>query len=165
MVTSAATGTYTYTLTCMSPAGSQSNSVHLMVQPVPALNITTTSLPSGQVGKAYSGALTATGGIPPYTWAVASGTLPAGLSLNASTGTISGVPATAESAAALTVRVTDTEKSAQSKDAALSLTIAAAASSGGGGGGSFDAVALIALLTLGCARALRPRLAREPLRG
>jgi len=164
MVTPAATGTYTYTLTCMSPAGSQSNSVHLMVQPVPALDITTTSLPSGQVGKAYSGALTATGGIPPYTWAVASGTLPAGLSLNASTGTISGVPATAESAAALTVRVTDSETSAQSKDAALSLTIAAAPSSGGGGG-SLDAVALIALLTLGCARALRPRLAREPLRG
>jgi hypothetical protein len=40
-----------------------------------------------------------------------------------------------------------------------------AASSGGGGGGSLDGVALIALLTLGCARALRPRVAREPLRG
>ena len=40
-----------------------------------------------------------------------------------------------------------------------------AAPSGGGGGGSLDAVALIALLTLGCARALRPRVAREPLRG
>jgi subtilisin family serine protease len=40
-----------------------------------------------------------------------------------------------------------------------------AAPSGGGGGGSLDAGALIALLMLGCARALRPRVAREPLRG
>ena len=162
--TPAATGTYTYTLTCMSPAGSQSSSAHLMVQPVPALAVTTTSLPSGQVGKAYSAVVTATGGIPPYTWSVASGTLPAGLSLGASTGTISGVPTTAESAAPLTLHVTDSEKSAQSKDAALSVTIAAAPSMGGGGG-SLDAVALIALLTLGCARALRVRVARRSLHG
>jgi len=135
-----------------------------MVQPVPALAVTTTSLPSGQVGKAYSAVVTATGGIPPYTWSVASGTLPAGLSLGASTGTISGVPTTAESAAPLTLHVTDSEKSAQSKDAALSVTIAAAPSMGGGGG-SLDAVALIALLTLGCVRALRSRVARRSLHG
>jgi hypothetical protein len=46
----------------------------------------------------------------------------------------------------------------------VTLTVQAPPS-GGGGGGSLDAVALIALLTFGCARALRPRVAREPLRG
>jgi subtilisin family serine protease len=51
--------------------------------------------------------------------------------------------------------------SAQNK---ATLTVQAV-SSGGGGGGSLDAVALIALLTLGCARTLRPRVARAPLRG
>jgi alpha-tubulin suppressor-like RCC1 family protein len=57
--------------------------------------ITTTSLPAGEVGTAYSQTLAAAGGIPPYTWTIASGTLPDGLSLDAATGTIAGTPTTA----------------------------------------------------------------------
>ena len=53
-------------------------------------SITTTSLPGGTIGQTYSSTLTATGGTPPYNWAVWSGSLPAGLTLNRSTGTISG---------------------------------------------------------------------------
>ena len=56
----------------------------------PPLQITTTSLPNGRVGTAYSATLTATGGRAPYSWSVTSGTLPAGLALNASTGAIAG---------------------------------------------------------------------------
>jgi hypothetical protein len=56
------------------------------------LGITTTSLPDGAVGTAYSQTLQVVGGVPPITWAVSSGTLPAGLTLNSSTGTISGTP-------------------------------------------------------------------------
>ena len=67
--------------------------------------ITTSSLPAGTVGVAYSQALGASGGTPPYTWSVASGSLPAGLSLAAG-GTISGTPGTAGSSS-FTVRVTD----------------------------------------------------------
>ena len=37
----------------------------------------------------------AQGGTPPYTWSLASGTLPAGLSLSATTGAIAGTPTTA----------------------------------------------------------------------
>jgi len=60
------------------------------------LGVSTTALPSAQVGEAYSATLTATGGTGPYTWSMApgSGPLPSGLSLNASTGVISGTPAT-----------------------------------------------------------------------
>jgi len=61
------------------------------------LGITTTSLPDGAIGTAYSQTLQAAGGVPPLTWAIASGTLPAGLALNASTGTISGTPTTSGS--------------------------------------------------------------------
>lgn len=61
-----------------------------------ALTITTTSLPGATQNVAYSATLTATGGTPPYTWSVASGSLPAGLSLAPSTGVISGTPTTAE---------------------------------------------------------------------
>ena len=41
------------------------------------------SLAAGTVGVPYSQALGASGGTPPYSWTVASGTLPAGLSLAA----------------------------------------------------------------------------------
>jgi hypothetical protein len=58
------------------------------------LTITTTSLPDGVVGTAYSQAVTATGGVPPYTWSISSGSLPAGLSIAPSTGVISGTPTT-----------------------------------------------------------------------
>ena len=61
------------------------------------LGITTTSLPDGTVGTAYSQTLQTAGGGPPLTWAVASGTLPAGLTLSTSAGTISGTPTIAGS--------------------------------------------------------------------
>jgi hypothetical protein len=53
-------------------------------------SITATSLPNGTVNTAYSATLAASGGTTPYRWSIASGTLPAGLSLAASTGVISG---------------------------------------------------------------------------
>ena len=59
-----------------------------------APTITTESLPDGEVGTVYSQTLTATGD-PTITWNVTSGTLPAGLTLDTNTGTISGTPTTA----------------------------------------------------------------------
>jgi large repetitive protein len=62
---------------------------------VTPLTITTTSLPDGGVGAPYSQTLHASGGTGSYTWARITGLLPAGLSLNAATGVISGTPTTA----------------------------------------------------------------------
>jgi Putative Ig domain len=59
--------------------------------PPAALTISTSSLPTGQTGVAYSAVLAATGGTPPYMWTLTSGTLPAGLMLNAATGAITGI--------------------------------------------------------------------------
>ena len=57
--------------------------------------ITTTALPVGTVGTVYLATLAVIGGTSPYSnWAVASGSLPPGLTLNASTGAISGTPTT-----------------------------------------------------------------------
>jgi len=50
---------------------------------------------TGQVGVAYSSSLVATGGVAPYTYSIVSGGLAAGLTLNPSTGAISGTPTTA----------------------------------------------------------------------
>ena len=85
-----------------------------------APSITTSSLPDGKVGEAYSHTLTATG-TAPITWSVDGG-LPADLSLNVNTGEISGTP-TADGTAKFTVTA---ENSVGSDTKELSITIEAA---------------------------------------
>ena len=92
--------------------------------PVP-LSITTTSLSAGQIMRAYSSALAATGGTLPHSWKLSAGTLPAGLAL-ASTGVISGIP-TATGRTPLTFTVTDSGKTVQMKTVTLTMTISPAA--------------------------------------
>ena len=94
--------------------------------------ITTTSLPNGAVGTAYSYALTATG-TAPVTWSVTVGALPAGLTL-AANGVISGTP-TAVGTFDFTVRAANNHGHSVR---ALSLTISAAADPAPGPGGGAD---------------------------
>ena len=86
-----------------------------------SVTITTDTLPDGKVGETYSQTLTANG-TAPITWSIDGG-LPAGLSLNADTGEISGTP-TADGTAKFTVKATN---SAGSDTKELSITIAKAA--------------------------------------
>ncbi|MGA2004011.1 MAG: putative Ig domain-containing protein, partial [Terriglobales bacterium] len=69
------------------------------------LAVATSSLPGGNVGQVYYTYLQATGGVPPYTWGY-TGTLPAGLTLGAQTGEITGTPG-ATGTSNFTVTVTD----------------------------------------------------------
>jgi hypothetical protein len=71
----------------------------------PGLRITTVQFTPGEKNVAYSARLAATGGTTPYTWAIKSGTLPTGLTLNAN-GKISGKP-TKQGSFPLTFKVTD----------------------------------------------------------
>lgn len=152
-VTPTTVGTSTYSMKCTNAAGNATENVALVVQgTAPTLSVATTSLPSGQMGVAYSTTLAAAGGTAPYTWTLASGALPAGLSL-ASSGAITGTPTASASNVALTFKVADSGSPAQSTTANLSLTIAPA-SSGGGGGGGLDELTLLALAGLGLARVL-----------
>jgi hypothetical protein len=73
-----------------------------------ALSITTIALPDGSIGSAYSQTLTTANASGAVTWAITSGSLPAGLSLNASTGVISGTPTTLQNLAFL-VQATDSK--------------------------------------------------------
>ena len=70
------------------------------------LSIVTFALPNGAQHQDYSTALAASGGQSPYTWSLASGSLPSGLTLNGQTGLVSGV-IQSSGAYAVTFRVTD----------------------------------------------------------
>ncbi|WP_027678726.1 putative Ig domain-containing protein [Ralstonia sp. UNC404CL21Col] len=72
----------------------------------PTITLSPSTLPNAGVGSAYSQTLTASGGAAPYTYAITAGTLPTGVSLNPSTGVISGTP-TAGGVANFTVTATD----------------------------------------------------------
>jgi len=70
------------------------------------LEIATKNLAQGTVGQPYRAPLTASGGIPPYTWSIPFGQLPPGLSLNAGSGDITGTP-TQPGKCTFTARVAD----------------------------------------------------------
>jgi hypothetical protein len=107
-----------------SPADVASRSLSIVIAPAPAPNplaITTSNLPSAKRNKAYSRTLVASGGVTPYTWSLAAGSLPPGLTLSAA-GLISGKPTTLGSFG-FTVRVTDGQSPAASATRALSITV------------------------------------------
>ena len=120
-----ATGSpFSFSVTVKDSTGSTSPAQPLSIAIIAGVTITTSSLPNGTVGVAYSQALAASGGTAPYSnWTVSSGSLPAGLSLNSSTGSISGTPTTAGSPS-FSVTVKDSVGNT-SPAKALSITIVA----------------------------------------
>lgn len=116
-----ATATKEFTLAVNAPG----------VQP---LAIMTAILHVGTVGTAYNAPLAVTGGTGAKTWSISSGTLPMGLSLNTTSGVISGTP-TSAGTSPLSVRVQDSGTPRQSSEQQLSITILSAGGGGGTGGG------------------------------
>ena len=98
---------------------------------------TASPLAQGTAGVAYSQTLAAGGGTPPYTWSVASGTLPAGLALSVA-GVISGTPSLG-GASTFSVTVTDSETTPASATHSFSLTVAPSACGLSDGGQAFTA--------------------------
>jgi hypothetical protein len=89
---------------------------------LPTLTVTTTSLPDGAVDVAYgTQILTAAGGDGTYSWALASGRHPSGLSLTAD-GLITGTPTTVETRS-FTIQVTSGD--GQRAQRTLSITVSA----------------------------------------
>jgi hypothetical protein len=89
---------------------------------MPVVITDSSPLPSGEVDRAYSYQLHATGGAPPYPdWQVTGGALPVGLGLDGGTGLISGT-STASGTATFTVQVRDSVSSTASKEFQLTIT-------------------------------------------
>ncbi len=87
----------------------------------PSITVSPNSLPNGMVGVPYLQSISASGGNTPYTYALSTGPLPAGLTLNTSTGEISGTPTAPENRNFL-IGVTDFYGCTTGKN--LSITIA-----------------------------------------
>lgn len=85
--------------------------------------ITPQTLPQGVVNALYPATFTATGGVLPYvTWVVFSGALPPGVLLNASTGTLYGIP-TEIGTYNFTLKVTDSAPLTSASQAFTIVTI------------------------------------------
>jgi hypothetical protein len=82
------------TVGCGSPVGSDLRRVATVMATVtpPTITLAPTSLPGGTAGVAYNQTVTASGGASPYTFSISDGILPVGLSINSSTGAITGTP-------------------------------------------------------------------------
>ena len=126
--TPTASGSFAFTIQ-VSDSGSQTAQKPLTftvtdpaVPPVPPVEITTSPLAGATKGAVFSQQLSATGGKPPYTWAVTAGALPSGLSLATATGIISGTPGVSGSFS-FTVTATDSESRTGSKP--FSINVAA----------------------------------------
>jgi len=108
-VTITATDTYD----CQAP-----RAYTIKICPLVSLPAITTT---GTVGTAFSQTAAATGGVAPYTFAVTSGTLPGGLSLNANTGAITGTP-NVEISSTITLTATDANGCPGSRSYTLAMS-------------------------------------------
>lgn len=116
--TPSAAGQFGFTVQVSDTAGA-SASADFTIAVSSALAITTSGLPGGKAGSAYSASLAASGGTAPYSWSVSSGSLPAGLSISGSQ--ITGTPGSAGTAN-FTVQVTDAAGASASKAFSLSIS-------------------------------------------
>lgn len=104
----------------------------LAVQSASPLTITSSTLPAATAGTAYAKNLLASNGTPGYSWSITSGSLPAGLTLDATTGLISGTPQTS-GVANFTVTVVDNGTPPKTQSIPLSISVAAAVQDSGVG--------------------------------
>jgi uncharacterized protein YhjY with autotransporter beta-barrel domain len=104
--TPTAGGSFSFTVTATDANGFTASRAYTLSISAAAIALNPATLPGATLAAAYSQTLTASGGVAPYTYAVTSGTLPAGLSLNGTTGVLSGTP-TALGSSTFAVRATD----------------------------------------------------------
>jgi hypothetical protein len=116
-------GTFPFTVRVTDTLGqSDTRALSITINVPPPLNITTASpLPGGSIGQPYNQTLQATGGTGALTWSLSAGTLPLGLNLDGTTGTIAGTPILPAGTSNFTVRVQDAFGQDDTQD--LSITI------------------------------------------
>lgn len=109
------------TLTVTDAQGGTSSASLTLTVYSPTITVVTKSLPEAAVGEKYDTMLEADGGVEPYRWFLAGAAPPDGLSLDSSTGDISGVPTAAAETATFVVAVTDVEGSRAERTLTLEI--------------------------------------------
>src|SRR6266540_712689 len=87
------TGLYSFTVQALDVNGVAGSLAMTLKVAMPPILVTTLALPTGTAASAYTFQLAATGGTTPYTYGLADGTLPSGMSLSTA-GLLSGTPTT-----------------------------------------------------------------------
>ncbi len=88
-------GTFNFTITATDANTFTASRSYSITAAAPTVTVAPVTLPAAQMGTAYNQTVSASGGTAPYTFSVSAGALPTGLSLNASSGAISGTPSAA----------------------------------------------------------------------
>lgn len=101
---------------------SQSSTESLSIAVTSPLVLSTLTLPAGVLNASYSQTLSAFGGASPYTWSISSGSLPAGLTLNPTSGSLGGTP-TATGTSTFTVQIADSGKPSVSVSRSFTVTV------------------------------------------
>lgn len=128
--TPTATGTFSFTIQLTdssNPPQTAMQAYTVTINPPLPLAITTTSLLDGTVNTPYSATVMATGGVPPYTFSLATGSnpLPPNLTL-AANGVITGTPTTQGTTTNIIIQVKDSESTPMTATMTYTLTINAA---------------------------------------
>ena len=93
--TATALGTFNFDITATDNFGCTGTTSYTVNINCPEVTVLPATLPNGTVGTAYDQTVSGNGGAEPYTFAVTSGSLPDGLTLDSNTGQISGTPSAA----------------------------------------------------------------------
>ncbi|HEY0660566.1 MAG TPA: putative Ig domain-containing protein [Lysobacter sp.] len=120
-------GAYSFSLrhddsTTISTGGDhfRSQMVTITIDPPPTITVNPSTLPAATVATAYSQSITGSGGTAPYTFGITAGALPAGLSLNGTTGALTGTPT---AGGTFNFSVTATDNNSFTGTRAYSLTV------------------------------------------
>lgn len=120
-----AAGTYNFTVRCTdtyNPGGGSTAdlAISIVVANQPSLSL---NYGRGTVSRAYSGTVSASGGHTPYTYSLYAYSLPNGLSLNSSTGALTGTPSVAGTFTP-TIKLTDALGNIKLADATIQIAAA-----------------------------------------
>ena len=126
--TNAGAGCYFFELDLDSHQYEQSTALELLIYVSDSNpHVTTTALTPGTVGNAYSNTLFEAGGVSPFAWTY-TGSLPSGITLGASTGTVSGTTCVA-GPYSFTAKVTDKNSNYGTQGLTLQITQASTTTS------------------------------------
>lgn len=117
-------GTYTFTVKATDSASTPATATLPLTLQVAPLTIATTTLPNGGVGTAYSQSISTANGTSPFTPTLASGTLPPGVTLSTSSGSVAGsLTGTPTTAGTYTFTIQVADKNGQTATQQYTVTI------------------------------------------